>query len=108
MINNILFSAGGFDAKYGDKLSSVLDIEYTEPNQFKSTINASLLGLQVHVQDKVSTRFNFNNSIRYRKNAYLINSLDTKGDYQPSFIDYQGFFNYYINENWKMSFWNLF
>ena len=65
MINNILFSAGGFDAKYGDKLSSVLDIEYTEPNQFKSTINASLLGLQVHVQDKVSTRFNFNNRIRY-------------------------------------------
>ncbi len=108
MINNILFSAGGFDAKYGDKLSSVLDIEYTEPNQFKSTLNASLLGVQVHVQDKISTRFNFNNSIRYRKNTYLINSLDTKGDYQPSFIDYQGFFNYYLNENWKMSFFGTY
>ena len=69
MINNILFSAGGFDAKYGDKLSSVLDIKYSEPDQFKSTVNASLLGLQVHIQDKVSTKFNFNNSVRYTINT---------------------------------------
>lgn len=108
MIDNILFSAGGFDAKYGDKLSSVLDIQYTEPRKFKSSLITSLLGTQIHLQDRVTTRFNYNTSIRYRKNAYLLNSLDTKGDYKPTFLDYQGFFNYYLNENWKLSFFGTY
>ena len=108
MISNILFSAGGFDAKYGDKLSSVLDIEYTEPKKFSSSFIASLMGTQVHIQDRPSTRFNFNTSVRFRKNAYLLNSLDTKGDYRPTFVDYQGFFNYYLNENWRMSFFGTY
>ena len=108
MINNILFSAGGFDAKYGDKLSSVLDIEYTEARKFNASVVTSLLGTQIHLQDRVSTRFNYNNSLRYRKNSYLLNSLDTKGDYKPTFLDYQGLFNYYLNENWKMSFFGTY
>ena len=108
MIKNILFSAGGFDAKYGDKLSSVLDIEYTEAREFNASIITSLLGTQIHLQDRVSTRFNYNTSLRYRKNSYLLNSLDTKGDYKPTFLDYQGLFNYYLNENWKMSFFGTY
>ena len=108
MVNNILFSAGGFDAKYGDKLSSVLDIEYTEARKFNSSFITSLLGTQIHIQDRVSTRFNYNTSLRYRKNSYLLNSLDTKGDYKPTFLDYQGLFNFYLNENWKMSFFGTY
>ena len=108
MIKNINFSAGGFDAKYGDKLSSVLDIEYAEANNFSANFVSSLLGAQIHVQDRPSARFNYNTGLRYRTNSYLLGALDTKGDYKPLFVDYQGMFSYYLNENWKASFFGTY
>lgn len=107
LVGSILFSAGGFDAKYGDKLSSVLDIKYTEatsPGEFHGSFTSSLLGASAHIQQNVSSRFNYITGLRYRTNSYLLGSLDTKGEYKPTFIDYQGMFNYNLNEKTKLSF----
>ncbi|MBM76873.1 MAG: hypothetical protein CL846_00170 [Crocinitomicaceae bacterium] len=103
MIDNILFSAGGFDAVYGDKLSSVLDITYKEAKEFGANFTTSLLGGQLQVQDKVTSRLNYNIGLRYRTNSYLLGALDTKGEYRPRFGDFQGMVNYYLNEKWKLS-----
>ena len=106
MVSDILFSAGGFDAKYGDKLSSVLDITYSEattPDEFKGTFTSSLLGAAAHVEQNVSSRFNYITGIRYRTNSYLLGALDTKGEYKPIFVDYQGMFNFLLTEKTKLS-----
>jgi len=111
MVNDILFSAGGFDAKYGDKLSSVLDITYSEattPNEVNGSFTASLLGAAAHVEQNVSSRFNYITGIRYRTNSYLLGALDTKGEYKPTFVDYQGMFNFLLNEKTKLSLFGRF
>ncbi len=103
LVDNILFSAGGFNANYGDKLSSVLDITYKEPTEFKGSFTASLLGAAAHIEDTINVRSNFITGIRYRTNSYLLGALDTKGDYRPTFIDYQGMYNYSLNEKTKLT-----
>lgn len=103
LVDNILFSAGGFNANYGDKLSSVLDITYREPQKFSGSFTASLLGAAAHIEDTINKRSNFITGIRYRTNSYLLGALDTKGDYRPTFIDYQGMYNYYLNEKMKLT-----
>lgn len=103
LVDNILFSAGGFSANYGDKLSSVLDITYREPEKFSGSFTASLLGAAAHIEDTINKRSNFITGIRYRTNSYLLGALDTKGDYRPTFIDYQGMYNYYLNEKLKLT-----
>lgn len=103
MVDNILFSAGGFDARYGDKLSSVLDVTYRDPREFKATAVASFLGANIYVQDKLGTRTNFLFGARYQTNAYLFGALDTKGDYKPAFLDVQGMVNYHINEKTRLT-----
>ena len=103
MVDNILFSAGGFDAMYGDKLSSVLDITYKEPKEFEANITTSLLGTQLQFGDRVNTFFNYNIGFRYRTNAYLLGALETKGEYRPRFGDIQGLFNFNINEKLKLT-----
>ena len=108
MVDNILFSAGGFDAIYGDKLSSVLDITYKEPKEFEANITTSLLGTQLQIGDKLSNRFNYNVGFRYRTNAYLLGALDTKGEYKPRFTDLQGIFNFQINEDVKLTYYGNF
>ncbi len=112
LINNILFSSGGFDARYGDKLSSVLDIRYTEPTIKDTTLNgsftASLLGVSSHIEKYVSPRFNYISGLRYRTNSYLLGALDTQGEYKPTSIDYQGMFNYHLNETTKLSFFGTY
>lgn len=88
MVGSIAFSTGGYEAKYGDKMSSVLDITYRKPTKFESTLSASLLGGSVYLgwgNNKIS----ISNSIRYKTNRYLLGTLDTKGEYEPKFIDYQ-------------------
>lgn len=88
MVGSIAFSTGGYEAKYGDKMSSVLDITYRKPTKFESTLSASLLGGSIYLgwgNDKIS----ISNSIRYKTNRYLLGTLDTKGEYEPKFIDYQ-------------------
>jgi len=103
MVDNILFSAGGFDAMYGDKLSSVLDISYREPKKFEANLTSSLLGTQLQFGDRPSAIFNYNIGFRYRTNAYLLGALDTKGEYQPRFTDLQALFNINLSENLKLT-----
>lgn len=97
-VENIFFSAGGFDSYYGDKLSSVLDIRYREPLEFGGSAQASLMGGQAHTEGRFAgRRGNYITGARYRSNAYLLNSLPTKGDYNPTFFDYQFLTNFYLD-----------
>ena len=103
MVDNILFSAGGFDAMYGDKLSSVLDITYREPKAFEASLTTSLLGTQLQFGDRPNALFNYNVGFRYRSNAYLLGALDTQGEYQPRFTDLQTLFNFNLTEKLKFT-----
>ncbi len=103
LVSSILFSAGGFDAKYGDKMSSVLDIKYRKPTRFGGSADISLLGGSLHLEgvaakNKLTWLFGF----RQKSNQYLLNSLDTKGEYKPSFTDLQGLVSYQLNSKWKI------
>ena len=103
LVSSILFSAGGFDAKYGDKMSSVLDIKYRKPTKFAGSAHISLLGGGFHFEGvaakkKMTYLFGF----RQKSNQYLLSSLDTKGEYQPSFTDVQALLSYQINDKWKI------
>ncbi|MFK7756269.1 MAG: carboxypeptidase-like regulatory domain-containing protein [Flavobacteriales bacterium] len=104
MINSISFSAGGWEARFGDKLSSVLDITYARPDEFSGSAMASLLGASVHLQDKSKNeKLTYNTGFRYRSNRYVLGSLDTEGDYDPNYIDLQTYFTYQpkVNGAWN-------
>ena len=88
MVENVDFSAGGFDAKYGDKMSSVLDIRYKRPTRLESRLNMSLLGASAYVGWGNGTQSQMH-SIRYKTSRYLLGALETAGNYKPNFIDYQ-------------------
>ncbi len=104
LVAGIAFSAGGFDAKYGDKMSSVLDIRYKKPTSFAGSFDISLLGASAHVEGVFAKRFSFLLGARYKTNSYLLRSLDTKGNYKPRYFDVQGMLNYEINKKWELSF----
>jgi len=105
MVKNIVFSAGGFEAKYGDKLSSVLDIEYKDPTSWKSHITLSLLGLSATVEGiSKSKRWSHITSFRQKTNQFLLKSLDTESDYRPNFKDFQSLNIYHFNSQMKLSF----
>lgn len=99
MVEKIKFSAGGFESHYGDKLSSVLDIQYRKPDSLRGSASASLLGVEAHIEDQVTSRFGFLAGARYRSNGYLLNALPTKGAYNPVFYDFQLVTNFDITEN---------
>ena len=105
MVENVDFSAGGFQSKYGDKMSSVLDITYRNPKKFAAGIEASLLGGSVSVEG-VSKNQKWSNitGIRYRNNALLVNSQETETNYRPSFADIQTMFNFNPSTKWQFSF----
>ncbi|MFH6958660.1 carboxypeptidase-like regulatory domain-containing protein [Flavobacterium aquidurense] len=105
LVQNVDFSAGGFQAKFGDKLSSVLDITYRKPTHFGASLEASLLGGSVAV-DAVSKNKKWSavTSVRYRNNSLLVNSHDTQTNYTPSFADIQTNINYDISNKWQVSF----
>ncbi|HZK09243.1 MAG TPA: TonB-dependent receptor [Bacteroidales bacterium] len=102
---SILFSAGGFDARYGDKMSSALDIKYKRPQEFGGSVTASLLGATAHLEgvDK-SNRFSYLAGVRYKSNQYVLKGLETKGDYQPVFFDVQTLLRYQLSEKLELSF----
>ncbi len=90
LVQNIRFSAGGFEARYGDKMSSVLDIKYKSPKKFAASANVSLMGAQAHAEGATKNlRFTYLLSARYWTNQYVVSSLDVQGDYKPSFSDVQ-------------------
>lgn len=101
LVKEIRFSGGGFDAQYGDKLSSVLDITYRTPDSLKGTVLASVMGVESHVENKIGNRFDYLIGVRYRNNGYLLNSLPSKGTYNPIYMDAQVLANYDLNENIK-------
>jgi hypothetical protein len=104
LVSGILFSAGGFGARYGDKMSSVLDIRYRRPKAFGAGVALSLLGADVNVEGvSRNKRFTYLLGGRYKTNRYLLGSLQTKGNYQPDFTDFQGLFTYEINKKWDIS-----
>jgi hypothetical protein len=105
MIQNVDFSAGGFQAKFGDKLSSVLDITYRKPTKFAAAFEASFLGGSLTI-DNVSKnqKWTFLNSVRYRDNSLLVNSQETETNFKPIFADYQTYTTYTHNLKWKFGF----
>jgi hypothetical protein len=108
LVSGISFSSGGFDAKYGDKMSSVLDIRYKKPTEFAASFDVSLLGASAHAEGTFSKRFSYLLGVRYKTNSYLLKGLDTKGNYKPRFFDIQGMLNYEINPKWEISFLGTF
>lgn len=105
LVSSIEFSAGGFDAKYGDKMASVLDISYRRPTGFNGSASASLLGGSAHVEDvSKNKRLSFLSGLRYKTNSYLLNSLDETGEYDPSFTDMQTYLTYQFSDNLDVSF----
>ncbi len=105
MVSSVLFSAGGFEAKYGDKISSVLDIKYKKPLKFGSTVSMSLLGGSAHIQGASQNhRFTHISGFRYKTSEYLLNSLETKGDYKPRFTDLQTYLTYDVTDVFEINF----
>ena len=92
-------------AKYGDKMSSVLDIKYKKPNKFKASLNTSLLGGSAHFEGiSKNNKLSFITGIRRKSTQYILNSLDTDADYKPVFSDFQSYLKYKINNKWDISF----
>ena len=105
LVGNIIFSAGGFESKYGDKMSSVLDIQYKKPTENKSSINIGLLGGSAHFEGITkNNKLSYLIGLRHKTNKYLLNSMDTDAEYNPRFSDIQTFIEYQIKDNWKVNF----
>lgn len=98
MVDFILFSPGGFDATYGDKLSSVLDITYLRPHEFKGKVSASLLGATATVQGRAGEKLSFAAGLRRHSNQYVLGSMDTKGSYTTAYTDFQALLGYKVND----------
>lgn len=105
LISGVSFSAGGFEARYGDKMSSVLDVEYKEPSEPESAVQLSFLGASIYYGNASEDyRFKQLHGLRYRTNQYLLGALETQGAYKPNFLDYQTLLSYQINDELEISF----
>lgn len=102
MVREVEFSTGGFPAEYGDKMSSALSITYRQPESFEGSVSASLMGASLALGTG-SKRFSQLHGIRYKRNNSLLSSLETRGEYDPNFFDYQTNLNLRINQKWKVS-----
>lgn len=103
MVEKIGFSTGGYEARYGDKMSSALNIEYRRPKRFEASATASMLGASTFV-GMSNKKFSWSNGLRYKTTKYLLGSMDTKGEYQPTFIDYQTYLTYSPNKRLDIKF----
>ena len=105
MVGSIGFSAGGFDASYGDKMSSVLDITYRKPERTAASAEIGALGASARFEGiSTNRKFTHLTGIRYKNTAYLLGTLDKKGEYNPSFTDLQTYLNYRFNARLSLSF----
>ena len=105
MVEKIGFSSGGFEAKYGDKMSSALDIHYRKPTRLEANVQASLLGGSVFFgYASKNQKFTMSHGLRYKTTRYLLGSLETKGEYRPNFLDYQTYITYQPNQRWNIDF----
>lgn len=110
LIRELLFSSGGFESKYGDKLSSVLDIKYKRPDSLGASVGMSFLGGSAHIEGSFDVgkekyqKFRYLVGARYKTTRYLLGTLDTKGEYTPDFTDIQTYLTYDINRDWQIGF----
>ncbi len=104
MVESIGFSSGGFEAKYGDKMSSVLDITYRRPTRLEGSVSAGLLGANAYIGIGGKDKWSMTHSLRYKTNQYLLGTLDTHGEYDPSFVDYQTFLTCRLTEQLEVGF----
>jgi len=103
MVERIGFSTGGFEAKYGDKMSSALDITYRRPKKFEANVSVSLLGASAYVGFS-NKKFAWSHGLRYKTTKYLLGSLETNGEYKPDFLDYQTYLSYKPGKRWSIDF----
>ena len=103
MVEKIGFSTGGFEAKYGDKMSSALDITYRQVKGFEGSATASLLGASAYI-GLGNKKFSMTHGLRYKTTRYLLSSLETTGEYDPNFLDYQTYISYTPNKRWTIDF----
>jgi hypothetical protein len=105
LVSSIDFSAGGFSAKYGDKMSSVLDIKYRRPVDFRGSASVSMLGATAHVEDlTLNRKLSYIAGIRYKTNRYLLGTLDEQGEYDPRFTDFQTQVTWQAADQFDLSF----
>lgn len=103
LAEGVNFSVGGFQAKYGDKMSSVLDVTYKRPKQFAGSVMASLLGASLHLEGaSKNEKLTYLFGARQKTNQYLLQAQPTKGVYNPSFTDVQALINYRFNKKWEV------
>jgi hypothetical protein len=109
LVRDLKFSSGGFEARYGDKMSSVLDIKYKRPDSLRGSIAGSALGGSAHLEGsfKLGTdgyrRFRYLLGARYKTTKYLLGSLDVKGEYVPNFADFQTYLTYDLTKKWQIA-----
>ena len=101
MVEKIGFSTGGFEARFGDRMASALDITYRKPKRLEGTASVSLLGASAYL-GVANKKLSWSNAIRYKTNSYLLGSLEAKGEYRPSFLDYQTYLSYQPNKRWTI------
>ncbi len=105
MVSSIRFSAGGFDARYGDKMSSALDITYKKPTEFSGSADLSLLGASLQLEGiSKNKRLSYLAGYRYKTTSYLLNTLETTGNYNPQFSDFQALVSYRFSRKIELSF----
>lgn len=108
LIRDLSFSSGGFEARYGDKLSSVLDIKYKRPDSLRASLGMSFLGGSAHLEGSFRPqkdsyrRLRYLVGARYKDTRYLLGSLDVTGEYTPSFTDIQTYLTYDLSQNWQV------
>ncbi|HMQ89030.1 MAG TPA: carboxypeptidase-like regulatory domain-containing protein [Flavilitoribacter sp.] len=108
LIRDLSFSSGGFEAKYGDKLSSVLDVKYKRPDSLRASLGMSFLGGSAHLEGSIRPgkdsyrRIRYLVGARYKTTKYLLGTLDVKGEYTPNFTDVQAYITYDINRDWQL------
>jgi hypothetical protein len=103
LVSNVNFSVGGFQAKYGDKMSSVLDVSYKRPKEFAGSVTTSLLGASLHLEGaSKNQRLTYLVGARQKSNQYVLKSQPTKGIYNPSFTDIQALVNYKLGKSWEL------
>ncbi len=100
MVEKVNFSAGGFESRYGDRMSSVLDITYAKPKRAEGSIQTSLLGANAYA-GYGNRKFAFSNGLRYKTTGYMLGSLETNGEYSPQFLDYQAFASWMPSGRWS-------
>lgn len=108
LTRDLSFSSGGFEARYGDKLSSVMDVRYKLPDSLRGSVSLSLLGASGHLEGSVPVgkdgyrKWRYLVGARYKTSAYLLGSLDVKGEYVPSFTDYQIYTTLDLSRSWQL------